>query len=117
MIRDDQTDGIDDVINIMRLLADPTRFRVITMLQTGEINVSSLCKLLSLAQPTVSHHLGLLRAMGLVNTRRKGKQVFYSLNSNTVESLTDQPGLVINAGSMQLRLTGTGNGSPLREAG
>ena len=117
MIRDDQMDGIDDVIKIMRLLADPTRFRVITMLQTGEINVSSLCKRLSLAQPTVSHHLGLLRAMGLVNTRRKGKQVFYSLNSETVVSLADQSGLIINAGSMQLRLTGTGNGSTLREAG
>lgn len=115
MIRDDQTDGIDDVIKIMRLLADPTRFRVITMLQTGEINVSSLCKLLRLAQPTVSHHLGLLRVMGLVNTRRKGKQVFYSLNSNTVQSLADKPGLIINAGSMQLRLTG--NCSKLREAG
>ena len=115
MVRDDQTDGMDDVIKIMRLLADPTRLRVITMLQTGEINVSSLCKQLSLAQPTVSHHLGLLRTMGLVNTRRKGKQVFYSLNSNTVESLVDQPGLVIKAGSMQLRLSG--NGSALREAG
>ena len=115
MVRDDQTDGMEDVIKIMRLLADPTRLRMITMLQTGEINVSSLCKRLSLAQPTVSHHLGLLRVMGLVNTRRKGKQVFYSLNSNTVESLVDQPGLVINAGSMQLRLTG--NGSKLREAG
>lgn len=116
MIRDDQTDGMEDVVKIMRLLADPTRLRVITMLQSGEINVSSLCKQLNLAQPTVSHHLGLLRVMGLVNTRRKGKQVFYSLNSNTIESLEDQPGLVIKAGTMQLRLTVTGNGSTLREA-
>ena len=115
MIRDDQTDGMDDVIKIMRLLADATRLRVITMLQSGELNVTSLCKRLSLAQPTVSHHLGLLRAMGLVNTRRKGKQVFYSLNSNTVESLVDNSGLVINAGTMQLRLTR--NCSKLREAG
>lgn len=115
MIRDDQTDGMDDVIKIMRLLADPTRLRVITMLQSGEINVSSLCKRLSLAQPTVSHHLGLLRVMGLVKTRRKGKQVFYSLDSNTVESLADNSGLIIYAGSMQLRLTR--NCSKLREAG
>ena len=115
MIRDDQMDGMDDVIKIMRLLADPTRLRVITMLQSGEINVSSLCKRLSLAQPTVSHHLGLLRAMGLVNTRRKGKQVFYSLNSETVVSMADQSGLIISAGSMQLSLTG--NCSKLREAG
>lgn len=115
MIRDDQMNGMDDVIKIMRLLADPTRLRVITMLQSGEINVSTLCKQLSLAQPTVSHHLGLLRAMGLVNTRRKGKQVFYSLNPETVESLADESGLIVNAGSIQLRLTG--NCSTLREAG
>ncbi len=115
MIRDDQSDGMDDVIKIMRILADPTRLRMITMLQSGEINVSSLCKLLSLAQPTVSHHLGLLRAMGLVKTRRKGKQVFYSLNPDTIESQPDKLGLVINAGSMQLSLTGKSR--ELREAG
>ncbi len=115
MIRDDQTDEMDDVIKIMRLLADATRLRVITMLQSGELNVTSLCKRLSLAQPTVSHHLGLLRAMGLVKTRRKGKQVFYSLNSENIESLADGSGLSINAGTIQLRLTG--NCSKLREAG
>lgn len=98
------TDGMDDVIKVMRLLADPTRLRVLTMLQANEMNVTALCGQLDLAQPTVSHHLGLLRTMGLVNTRRDGKQIFYSLNRKHVNSLTDQPGLSIAAGSMELRL-------------
>ena len=36
------------------------------------------------SQPTVSHHLGILRQAGLVNTRREGKQIFYSLNQEAV---------------------------------
>ncbi|HET6428774.1 MAG TPA: ArsR family transcriptional regulator [Phycisphaerae bacterium] len=39
-----------------------------------------MCRKLRLPQPTVSHHLGLLRAHGLVKNRRAGKQVFYSVD-------------------------------------
>lgn len=99
--------SMDDVIKVMRLLADPTRLRVLTMLRENEMNVSALCEHLSLAQPTVSHHLGLLRSMNLVATRRSGKQVFYSLNQDNVEKLADQAGLAIAAGSMELRLLDT----------
>ena len=101
-------DRMDDVIKVMRVLADPTRLRVLTMLQENELNVSTLCGHLDLAQPTVSHHLGLLRSMGLVNTRRDGKQVFYSLNREHVESLSDDQGISIAAGSMELRLLKAG---------
>ena len=100
-------DKMDDVIKVMRLLADPTRLRVLTMLKERELNVSALCSQLDLAQPTVSHHLGLLRTMGLVHTRRDGKQVFYSLNRNHVNAMTDQEGLAIAAGPMELRLLQT----------
>jgi DNA-binding transcriptional ArsR family regulator len=42
--------------------------------------VSSLCDELRLPQPTVSHHLGLLRMSNLITNRRDGKQVFYELD-------------------------------------
>lgn len=108
------TDGTDDagcaermdgVIKMMRLLADPTRLRVLSMLQQNELNVSAMCDRLDLAQPTVSHHLGLLRTMGLVNTRRDGKQVFYSLNRDNVRA--SDGGLAVAAGDMQLQLIRT----------
>ncbi len=100
-----ESDGMEDVIKVMRLLADPTRLRVLTMLQAKEMNVSALCDRLDLAQPTVSHHLGLLRAMNLVSTRRNGKQVFYSLNRDHVATLDACGGLSIAAGTKRLEIT------------
>ena len=103
-MKDGFTDRMEDVIKVMRLLADPTRLRVLTMLTERELNVSALCDRLDLAQPTVSHHLGLLRAMNLVSTRRAGKQVFYSLNRDHV-SPDNEGGLAVAAGSMRLQIS------------
>ena len=44
-----------------------------------EQNVSMLCKKLKSRQPTVSHHLGILRMGGVVDTKRSGKEIFYSV--------------------------------------
>lgn len=45
------------------------------------MNVSELCKLLKAPQPTVSHHLGILRMGDLVVPRRAGKEIFYTINN------------------------------------
>ncbi len=66
--------------DLFRLLGDRTRLSILQVLSGGETNVGALCKLLKLPQPTVSHHLGLLRVSGLIDNRRAGKQVFYRLN-------------------------------------
>ncbi len=66
---------------VFRVLGDPTRLRIWNVLQGGERNVTALCKRLKVPQPTVSHHLGILRMSGLVINRRSGKEIFYSLNS------------------------------------
>ena len=63
------------------LLGDPTRVRIMLLLCRGELNVSRLCQVLGLPQPTVSHHLGLLRRGGLLTTRREGKSIHYALDS------------------------------------
>ena len=66
---------------LFRVLSDETRLRLLTILRVqGEKHVSELCKVLKLPQPTVSHHLGLLRTHGLVCNRREGKQVFYAID-------------------------------------
>ncbi len=63
---------------IFHLLSDPTRLNILLLLlNAGERSVSRLCQDLQLPQPTVSHHLGLLRAKQLVGSRRQGKQMFY----------------------------------------
>ncbi len=68
---------------IFRVLGDPTRLRIWNTLQDGEHNVTQLCRKLKVPQPTVSHHLGILRMSGLVVNRRDGKEIHYSLSDLT----------------------------------
>jgi DNA-binding transcriptional ArsR family regulator len=62
---------------VFRLLGDPTRLRILMLLDEGEMNVGELCRRLRLPQPTVSHHLARLRRGGLLRARRSGKEVYY----------------------------------------
>src|SRR3954471_1292258 len=71
---------LDQLTGLFRLLSDKTRLNILFLLSEGERNVTSLCDELKLPQPTVSHHLGLLRMSNVIANRRNGKQVFYSLN-------------------------------------
>ena len=71
---------LEQLTNLLRLLSDKTRLNILLMLSAGERNVSSLCDSLHLPQPTVSHHLGLLRMSNIITGRRDGKQVFYGLD-------------------------------------
>ena len=73
-----------------KILGDATRLRILHVLGGGESNVSCLCDQLNLPQPTVSHHLGILKMGGLVSNRRKGKCIFY-----TVQSTNGQTGKAI----------------------
>lgn len=96
-------DPVVEAVQLLRLLSDPTRLRLLGLLQSGAMNVTTLCEKLDLAQPTVSHHLGLLRSLKLVNNRRDGKQVFYSLNSDTVSNLDGCGGLTVSWGPVEVR--------------
>ena len=71
---------LEQLTSLFKLLSDKTRLNILMLLTDGERNVSNLCELLKLPQPTVSHHLGLLRLNNVIGNRRSGKQVFYNLN-------------------------------------
>ena len=71
---------VQTICKVFHVFSDETRVKLVLALHEGEQHVSELCKKLQLPQPTVSHHLGLLRMHGLVNGRRQGKQVFYSID-------------------------------------
>ena len=71
---------LEQLIAMFRLLSDKTRLNILLLLVEGEKNVTFLCDQLKLPQPTVSHHLALLRMGSVLENRRMGKQVFYSLN-------------------------------------
>jgi DNA-binding transcriptional ArsR family regulator len=95
--------GLDPVVGLFRLLSDKTRLNILMLLADGERNVSSLCDDLKLPQPTVSHHLGLLRMQNLIANRRDGKQVFYGLNGRV--NVTSEKGLEILVEKFILNLT------------
>jgi DNA-binding transcriptional ArsR family regulator len=69
------------------LLSDPTRLGILKMLAAGPKNVTTLCDALGLKQPTISHHLGLLRMGRLVVGTRKGKSVVYVTDGASMKEL------------------------------
>ena len=70
---------MSDPWETLRLLADPTRSRILHLLHRGELAVGELQEILGLPQSRISTHLALLRKAQLVQDRRDGKKSFYSL--------------------------------------
>ncbi|HTU23652.1 MAG TPA: metalloregulator ArsR/SmtB family transcription factor [Gemmataceae bacterium] len=83
---------------VFKLLADPSRLKIVLALaEHGEMHVSALCEMLSqcephtkFSQPAVSHHLTLMRMIGLVGFRRDGKHNYYHLISSHLRDLFEQ---------------------------
>lgn len=68
-----------------KAIADETRQKIMGLLCCNWLCVSDVVSRLGdVRQPTVSHHLSILREAGLVHTRREGKQVFYTLDQEAV---------------------------------
>jgi ArsR family transcriptional regulator, arsenate/arsenite/antimonite-responsive transcriptional repressor len=75
---------IMDPVTFAKAIGDETRQKIMSMLCCHWYCVGDIVDKMGVSQPTVSHHLGVLRDAGLVNTRRDGKQVFYTLNQGAV---------------------------------
>jgi DNA-binding transcriptional ArsR family regulator len=97
------SEELEQLANLFRLLSDRTRLNLLLLLADGERNVTSLCAALKLPQPTVSHHLGLLRMSGAISNRRDGKQVFYSLDGRV--SVRDRGVLEVESDNFSIRIT------------
>jgi len=70
---------VKDFLNITKALADENRLRMLMALQGGELCVCRITELMGLAMSTVSKHLSLLYQAGLVNARKEGRWMYYSL--------------------------------------
>src|SRR5215467_77442 len=64
-------------INLLRLLADPTRLRLLLLLEQEELSVAELQQILGMGQSRISSHLAQLKRAGVVEDRRAGKNVYY----------------------------------------
>ena len=70
-----------------KALSDPTRVAILNRLAQGEACVCDLNATFDLSQPTISHHLKVLRDAGLVDVSRRGTWAFYSVVSDTLDEL------------------------------
>ena len=69
-------------INFLRTVADPTRLRLMLLLEHDELSVAELQEILGMGQSRISSHLAQLKRAGAVTDRRAGKKVYYGLNNS-----------------------------------
>jgi DNA-binding transcriptional ArsR family regulator len=106
---------LEQLTSLFRLLSDKTRLNILILLSQGERNVTSLCQELDLPQPTVSHHLGLLRMNNLIGNRRDGKQVYYGINGRFQTPAENSLHFAVENYTIQIASRG-GDGVPEAEA-
>jgi ArsR family transcriptional regulator, cadmium/lead-responsive transcriptional repressor len=75
----DSPTPVDLVAKYFRVLGDPTRLRILELIEDDELSVGELVDRLGLGQSQVSNHLACLRWCGFVETRREHRSVFYAL--------------------------------------
>ncbi len=72
--------------DILKTVAHPARLRIIDFLEAGEKSVNEICSQLGAPQPYISQNLNLMKAKGILSSRRNGTQVLYSVaNKNVIE--------------------------------
>lgn len=78
---DQLRNNADAAGQLLKALGNPDRLLLLCQLVAGEMNVGELEDRLKIVQPTLSQQLGVLRREGLVDTRRDGRQIYYSISS------------------------------------
>lgn len=81
------SDTVDTAVESFRMLADPTRLRLMWLLCERDRDVTDLAAAVCAARPAVSQHLAKLRLAGLVSTRREGRRAVYRVRGGHVRRL------------------------------
>ena len=74
---------------IFKVIANEKRLEIIQLLRLGELNVSEMITMLGLKQANLSQHLTLLRQVGVVDTSKKGREIYYRLSSEQIGDAVD----------------------------
>ncbi len=70
-----------------KALADPTRRRVLRLLNRGEMTAGQIAEQFQISAPSMSHHFNVLKQADLISARREGQQIFYSLNTTVFQDV------------------------------
>src|SRR6267154_1055745 len=86
---------MSSTLKFLRALSDPTRLRIVALLEKDELSVNELQEITRLGQSRISTHLGLLQDSSLVQSRREGKRSFYKLHVPSEGGLAEFMALAI----------------------
>ena len=79
-----------DAVQFAKAIADETRQKIMSLCCCDWLSVHEIVEQTNVTQPTVSHHLAILREAGLVKVREEGKQTFYTLNQDRMVACCGQ---------------------------
>lgn len=82
-------DNYAENVGLFKALADANRLMIVDMLSCGELCACKILEKFRITQPTLSHHMKILCDCGLVNGRKEGKWMYYSLNGERVQEFKD----------------------------
>ena len=84
----------DDVLygnaDVIKAIADPTRLKILHLLKHGELCVCEIITVMEKPQPTVSHHLNILKKAGFLKWRKEGVWVHYSLSNPKIIDMLNE---------------------------
>src|SRR5512147_2333894 len=86
---------MSSTLKSLRALSDPTRLRIVALLEKDELSVNELQEITRMGQSRISTHLGLLQESGLVQSRREGKRSFYKLSPAANSAAAEMIGFAI----------------------
>lgn len=96
---------MSDVWDIIKLLSDSTRSRILFILKSEELSVAELQDVLDMGQSRISSHLSLLRQANLLIDRKEGKKTFYALNDTLEAPLKDLVHSILSSIDKELEVT------------
>jgi ArsR family transcriptional regulator, arsenate/arsenite/antimonite-responsive transcriptional repressor len=87
---DIEREQAERMASVAKALGDPIRMQLVDVLRkhAGKVCVCELVPLFDLSQPTVSHHLKVLREVGIVGSERRGLWAYYYVETNALEELS-----------------------------
>lgn len=83
-----------DIAKVMKALSDPKRLKIVDMLSQGKLCAHDIQGEFKISQPTLSHDMRVLKEAGVTLEKREGKNIFYSLNQETLDMLIEKLGVV-----------------------
>lgn len=72
---------------IFKALSDSVRRKILELLGEGDMTAGELCSHFNITAPSVSRHLSVLKASGLVSSRRSGQNIIYSLDTSAIKEI------------------------------